>query len=64
MPRLRRSELQAAGPHRPVRPVSKASSEVIVTPDVKVVDLVPDDWAYVVASDGVYDVLSDQDASF
>ena len=37
---------------------------MIVTPDVKVVDLVPDDWAYVVASDGVYDVLSDQDASF
>ncbi|CAJ1352133.1 unnamed protein product, partial [Effrenium voratum] len=36
---------------------------VIVTPDVKIVDLVPEDWAYVIGSDGIFDVLSDQEVA-
>merc|ERR1712087_1028062 len=33
---------------------------VIATPDVKVVDLVPEDWAVVIGSDGIFDKLTDQ----
>lgn len=33
---------------------------VTATPEVKVVDLVPEDWAVVLGSDGIFDVLSDQ----
>lgn len=33
---------------------------VTASPEVKVIDLVPEDWAVVLASDGVFDVLSDQ----
>merc|ERR1712217_364182 len=33
---------------------------VTVTPDVKVVDLVPEDWAVVIGSDGIFDRLTDQ----
>lgn len=36
---------------------------VIATPDVKVVDLVPEDWAFMLASDGVFDKLSDQEVA-
>jgi len=36
---------------------------VIVTPDVKVVDLVPEDWACMLGSDGVFDALSDQEVA-
>ncbi|CAE7237986.1 unnamed protein product [Symbiodinium necroappetens] len=36
---------------------------VIVTPDVKTVDLVPEDWACVLGSDGVFDALSDQEVA-
>jgi len=36
---------------------------VTATPEVKVVELVPEDWALVLASDGVFDVLSDQEAA-
>eukprot|EP00913_Durusdinium_trenchii_P012370 g11612.t1 len=36
---------------------------VIVTPDVKVVDLVPEDWAYMIGSDGIFDALSDQEVA-
>eukprot|EP00401_Gymnodinium_catenatum_P026225 CAMPEP_0117462678 /NCGR_PEP_ID=MMETSP0784-20121206/3180_1 /TAXON_ID=39447 /ORGANISM="" /LENGTH=780 /DNA_ID=CAMNT_0005256455 /DNA_START=85 /DNA_END=2426 /DNA_ORIENTATION=+ len=36
---------------------------VIATPEVKVVDLVPEDWAVVLTSDGVTDVLSDQEVA-
>lgn len=33
---------------------------VIATPEVKVIDLVPEDWAVLLGSDGVFDTLSDQ----
>jgi len=33
---------------------------VIATPDVKTVDLTPEDWAVVMGSDGIFDCLSDQ----
>lgn len=33
---------------------------ITATPEVRIVDLVPEDWALVVASDGVWDRLSDQ----
>lgn len=36
---------------------------VIASPEIKVVDLTPDDWALVLASDGVFDKLSDQDVA-
>eukprot|EP00933_Yihiella_yeosuensis_P025322 TRINITY_DN19670_c0_g1_i1.p1 TRINITY_DN19670_c0_g1~~TRINITY_DN19670_c0_g1_i1.p1 ORF type:complete len:733 (+),score=151.90 TRINITY_DN19670_c0_g1_i1:196-2199(+) len=36
---------------------------VIATPEVKAIDLVPEDWAVVLACDGVFDVLSDQEVA-
>eukprot|EP00971_Amphidinium_carterae_P296929 5898805-Amphidinium_carterae.1 len=33
---------------------------VVATPEVKVVDLQPDDWAVLIASDGVFDTMSPQ----
>jgi len=33
---------------------------VIATPDVKVIDLIPEDWAIVIGSDGIFDALTDQ----
>lgn len=36
---------------------------VTATPEVKVVDLVPEDWAVVLGSDGIFDVLSDQEVA-
>jgi len=36
---------------------------VSVSPEVKIVDLVPEDWAVVLASDGIFDVLSDQEVA-
>jgi len=36
---------------------------VIATPEVKVVDLVPEDWAVILACDGIFDVVSDQEAA-
>jgi serine/threonine protein phosphatase PrpC len=36
---------------------------VIATPDVKVIDLVPEDWAVVLCCDGVTDKLTDQEIS-
>lgn len=33
---------------------------VIATPEVRVIDLVPEDWAVLVGSDGLFDKLSDQ----
>lgn len=36
---------------------------VVSTPEVRVVDLVPEDWAAVIASDGVFDTLSDQNVA-
>merc|ERR1711920_417857 len=33
---------------------------VVSTPDVRVVDLMPDDWAIVLGCDGIFDYLSDQ----
>lgn len=42
----------------------KAPDPVITaTPEVKVVDLVPEDWAVVLGSDGIFDVLSDQEVA-
>jgi protein phosphatase 1L len=36
---------------------------VTATPDVKVVDLTPDDWAVMMGCDGIFDVLSDQEVA-
>jgi len=36
---------------------------ITATPELKVVDLVPDDWAVLVGSDGIFDVLSDQEVA-
>merc|ERR1712129_29020 len=36
---------------------------VIAEPELRVVDLVPEDWAVVLACDGVFDTLSDQEVT-
>merc|ERR1712232_666221 len=36
---------------------------VIAEPELRVVDLVPEDWAILLGCDGVFDVLSDQEVA-
>jgi len=41
-------------------PLKHPDPIVTATPEVRVVDLVPEDWAIIVGSDGIFDKLSDQ----